>query len=163
MKASKFSEAQIAFVLKQAEDGTPVAEVCRKAGISDATFYNWRKKYAGLMPSEMKRLRQLEQENNKLSHDSTFAASMSWRYWKGFAMKWGFPATIRVDQGTEFVSRDLDLWAYPRGVTLDFSRPGKPTDNSFTESFNGKFRSGCLNTHWFLSLDDARQKMEDLA
>ena len=66
MKASKFTEAQIAFVLRQAEEGTPIAEVCRKAGISDATFYNWRKKYAGLMPSEMKRLRQLEDENGKL-------------------------------------------------------------------------------------------------
>ncbi len=66
MKASKFSEAEIAFVLKQAEDGTPVGKVCRKAGISDATFYNWRKKYAGPMPSEMKRLRQLEEENAKL-------------------------------------------------------------------------------------------------
>jgi putative transposase len=66
MKASKFTEAQIAFVLKQAEGGTPVPEVCRKAGISDAFFYNWRKKYAGLMPSEMKRLRQLEEENAKL-------------------------------------------------------------------------------------------------
>jgi len=65
-KASKFTEAQIAFVLKQAQDGAPVAEVCRKAGISDATFYNWRKKYAGLMPSEMKRLRQLEDENARL-------------------------------------------------------------------------------------------------
>src|SRR5438874_11499417 len=65
MKASKFSEAQIAFVLKQAA-GSAVAEVCRKAGISEATFYNWRKKYAGLMPSEMKRLRQLEEENGKL-------------------------------------------------------------------------------------------------
>jgi len=52
--------------VKQAEDGTPIGEVCRKAGISDATFYNWRKKYAGLMPSEMKRLRQLEEENAKL-------------------------------------------------------------------------------------------------
>ena len=66
MKASKFSEAQIAFVLKQAEDGTTVGEVCRKAGISEATFYNWRKRYAGLMPSEVKRLRQLEDENNRL-------------------------------------------------------------------------------------------------
>lgn len=66
MKASKFSEAQIAFVLKQAEDGTPIAEVCRKAGIGQATFYNWRKKYAGLMPSEMKRLKQLEDENSRL-------------------------------------------------------------------------------------------------
>jgi putative transposase len=53
MKASKFSEAQIAFVLKLAEDGTAIGEVCRKAGISEATFNNWRKKYAGLMPSEM--------------------------------------------------------------------------------------------------------------
>jgi transposase InsO family protein len=49
-----------------------------------------------------------------------------------------------------------------RGVILDFSRPGKPTDNSFIESFNGKFRNECLNTHWFLSLDDARQKMEEV-
>lgn len=66
MKRSKFSEAQIAFVLKQAKDGTTIAEVCRAAGISDATFYAWRKKYAGLMPSEMRRLRQLEDENGKL-------------------------------------------------------------------------------------------------
>lgn len=66
MKASKFTEAQSAFMLKQAADGTPVADVCRKAGISDATFYNWRKKYACLMPSEMRRLRQLEDENAKL-------------------------------------------------------------------------------------------------
>jgi putative transposase len=69
----------------------------------------------------------------------------------------GFPAAIRVDQGTEFVSRDLDLWAYQRGVTLDFSRPGKPTDNAFIESFNGKFRAECLNAHWFMSLDDAHR------
>ena len=66
MKASKFSDAQKAFILKQTDDGTPVAEVCRKAGISQATFFNWRKKYAGLMPSEMKRLRELEEENNRL-------------------------------------------------------------------------------------------------
>ena len=66
MKRSKFSEAQIAFVLKQADDGTSVGEVCRMAAISEATYYNWRKKYAGLMPSEMKRLGQLEEENAKL-------------------------------------------------------------------------------------------------
>ena len=57
---------QIAFALKQAEVGTPVEEVCRKLGISDATFYNWRKKYGGLGPSELRRLKQLEEENNKL-------------------------------------------------------------------------------------------------
>ncbi len=66
MKRSKFSEAQIAFVLKQAEEGTTIGEVCRKTGISEATFYAWRKRYAGLMPSEMRRLRQLEDENTKL-------------------------------------------------------------------------------------------------
>jgi putative transposase len=73
----------------------------------------------------------------------------------------GYPKTIRVDQGSEFVSRDLDLWAYQRGVTLDFSRPGKPTDNAFIEAFNGRFRAECLNAHWFLTLDDARSKLED--
>jgi putative transposase len=52
----------------------------------------------------------------------------------------GYPKTIRVDQGTEFVSRDLDLWAYAKGVTLDFSRPGKPTDNAFAEAFNSRVR-----------------------
>lgn len=73
----------------------------------------------------------------------------------------GYAKTIRVDQGSEFVSRDLDLWAYQKGVVLDFSRPGKPTDNAFIESFNGKLRAECLNAHWFLSLDDARMKMEE--
>jgi putative transposase len=73
----------------------------------------------------------------------------------------GYPRTIRVDQGSEFISRDLDLWAYQKGVVLDFSRPGKPTDNAFIESFNGKFRAECLNAHWFMSLDDARAKMEE--
>jgi putative transposase len=72
----------------------------------------------------------------------------------------GYPASIRVDQGSEFISRELDLWAYMKGVTLDFSRPGKPTDNAFIESFNGKFRLECLNQHWFMSLDDAVRKCE---
>ncbi len=66
MKRSKFTDAQIAFILRQAEEGTPIAEVCRKAGIAEATFYNWRKKYGGLMPSEMKRLKQLDEENARL-------------------------------------------------------------------------------------------------
>ena len=66
MKTSKFSETQIAYILRQAEDGTAIGEVCRTAGISEATFYNWRKKYGGLLPSEMRRLKQLEDENSKL-------------------------------------------------------------------------------------------------
>ena len=72
----------------------------------------------------------------------------------------GRPRTIRVDNGPEFISKDVDLWAYWNHVTLDFSRPGKPTDNAYIESFNGRFRQECLNEHWFLSLDDAREKVE---
>ncbi len=66
MKKSRFSEQQIAFILKQGDDGTSVEEVCRKAGISQQTYYRWRKKYAGLMPSEVRRLKQLEEENARL-------------------------------------------------------------------------------------------------
>ena len=66
MKKSRFSEKQIAFILKQGDDGTSVEEVCRKAGISQQTYYRWRKKYAGLMPSEVGRLKQLEEENARL-------------------------------------------------------------------------------------------------
>ena len=66
MKASKFTDAQKAFIIKQGEEGAPVAEICRKAGISQATYFNWKKKYAGLLPTEMKRLKQLEDENSRL-------------------------------------------------------------------------------------------------
>jgi putative transposase len=62
--------------------------------------------------------------------------------------------------GSEFISKALDQWAYENNVILDFSRSGKPTDNAYIESFNGSFRDECLNMHWFLSLDDARQKIE---
>jgi len=66
MKASKFTEAQKAFVLKQGEEGTPVAEICRKAGISQATDFDWKQRYGGLLPDEMRRLKQLEDENARL-------------------------------------------------------------------------------------------------
>jgi putative transposase len=76
------------------------------------------------------------------------------------ALDVGYPGTIRLDNRPEFISKELDLWAYMHDVTLDFSRPGKPTDNAFIESFNDKFRGECLNTNWFLSLDEARAKCE---
>ena len=70
------------------------------------------------------------------------------------------PKQIVVDNGPEFTSRVLDAWAYQNRVELHFIRPGKPVDNAFIESFNGKFRDECLNQHWFLDLDDARTKIE---
>lgn len=66
MKASKFTDAQKAFIIKQNEDGSPVAEICRKAWISQATYFNWKTKYASLLPSEMRRLGELEAENSRL-------------------------------------------------------------------------------------------------
>ena len=70
------------------------------------------------------------------------------------------PERIQVDNGSEFISKVLDRWAYDQHVTLDFSRPGKPTDNPYSESFNGSFRDECLNVQWFLSLTDAQEKIE---
>ena len=70
------------------------------------------------------------------------------------------PRSITVDHGTEFTSRALEDWAYRRGVQLDFIRPGKPVENAHIESFNGRLRDECLNVHQFVSLTDARQKIE---
>lgn len=66
MKKSRYTEEQIAFALKQAELGMPVNEVCRKLGVSEPTFYRWKSKFGGMLPSDMKRLKQLEEENAKL-------------------------------------------------------------------------------------------------
>ncbi len=71
------------------------------------------------------------------------------------------PKQIFVDNGSEFISKALDKWAYEHKVALAFSRPGKPTDNAYIESFNGSFRDECSNVHWFLSLEDARIKAQN--
>ncbi|WP_270448799.1 integrase core domain-containing protein, partial [Klebsiella pneumoniae] len=71
------------------------------------------------------------------------------------------PVRIQTDNGSEFISKSLDKWAYQHGVTMDFSRPGKPTDNPFIESLNGSLRDECLNIHWFLSLEDAQDKLDN--
>jgi putative transposase len=72
----------------------------------------------------------------------------------------GTPKRIYCDNGSEFTSRILDLWAYHNHVTMEFSRPGKPTDNGHIESFNGRLRDECLNAHWFRNLSDAKGKIE---
>ena len=72
----------------------------------------------------------------------------------------GYPTTIRVGNGSEFISRDLDLWAYANDVTLDFFRPGKLTDNGFIEAFNSKLGAECLNTYRFMGLADARENLD---
>lgn len=73
----------------------------------------------------------------------------------------GVPASLRIDNGPEFTSKVLDQWAYWNGVVLDFIRPGKPTDNAIMEAFNSRLRQECLNEHWFLSLADAQERVEE--
>lgn len=72
----------------------------------------------------------------------------------------GKPEELIVDHGPEFISKVLDQWAYENGVRIHFIEPGKPTQNAYTESFNGKFRDECLNMHWFRDLEDAKTKIE---
>ncbi len=70
------------------------------------------------------------------------------------------PKMIFCDNGSEFTSQIMDLWAYQNGVKIDFSRPGKPTDNAFVESFNGTLRAECLDTHWFATVAEAKESIE---
>ena len=72
----------------------------------------------------------------------------------------GVPKMLYCDNGSEFSSQAMDLWAYQNGVRIAFSRPGKPTDNAFVESFNGTFRAECLDAHWFTTLTETRQIVE---
>lgn len=103
MKKSKFTESQIAFALKQAESGTRVEEVCRKLGVSEATFYNWKKKYGGLGVSELRRLRQLEEENARLKQivaDLTLDKQMLQEVLKKSFEGWAITCDGRVAPGS---------------------------------------------------------------
>ncbi|WP_155402205.1 IS3 family transposase [Ralstonia solanacearum] len=330
----RFTEEQIIGVLKEAEAGLKPAELCRKHGISEATYYNWKAKFGGMTVSEAQRLKGLEQENNKLKRllaesmldnaalkdllsrklaspqakreavqilmtehamgvtracglvgisrslfhyeprrrvdDEALTGRMmaiaaqkrrygyrrihvllqreGWlanhkRIWRLYSkaglsvrkrrrkriaaverkplpvptgpnQSWsmdfvsdglaygrqfrclnvvddytrecvaievdtslpglrvkqvlerlkemrGLPASITVDNGPEFAGKVLDAWAYEAGVTLSFIRPGKPVENAYIESFNGRFRDECLNEHWFVSMRHARQLIEE--
>lgn len=146
MKASKFSDAQKAFIVKRGEEGVPVAEICREAGISQATYFKCRKKYAGLMPSEMKRLRELEQENalgdfNREGQGIEVAISiLALRVIRTLEriIEWrGQPVNSRVDNGPENVSAALQTWLQDVGSGWSISSPANrnrtPMSNVITE------------------------------
>jgi len=99
-------------------------------------------------------------ECRALEVDTSLAGARVVRVLERLGEAHGLPEQIMLDNGPEFASKVLDAWAYAHQVHLDFIRPGKPTDNGYIESFNGKFRDECLNCHWFTSLADARSLIE---
>jgi putative transposase len=133
---------------------TQANEIWAMDFVSDALFDGRRFRALTVVDAYTRECLAIEVDQG-LKADAVVATMERLTYLRGRA-----PGKIRVDNGPEFISRVLDHWAYRHGVTLDFSRPGKPTDNAFAESFNGRLRDECLNTHWFLSLADARAKIE---
>ena len=136
MKASKFSDAQKAFIIKQGEEGIGPNEV-------------WAMDFVHDQLAKGKKLRVLTVVAPFSRYVPVLDARFSYRGEDVVATldrvccRTGYPKTIRVDQGSEFISRDMDIWVYQRGVTLDFSHPGKPKDNAFIQAFNGRFRAEC--------------------
>jgi transposase InsO family protein len=132
------------------------------------SFYRWKKVYGGLGVGELPRVKQraltvvdaFTREALAIDVDQGIKGEQVVAAMARISSLRGAPKTIRVDNGPEFISKALDRWAYENGVTLDFGRPGRPTDNAFVESFNGRLRDECLNTHCFLSLAEARTKIE---
>ena len=102
----------------------------------------------------------LSRECPALEVDHSLTGQRVTRVLDRIALTRSLPEVITVDNGPEFISKALDAWAYANRVKLNFIQPGKPTQNSYIESFNGKFRDECLNEHVFITLEDARQKIE---
>ena len=120
MKKSKFTEQQICFALHQADTGTHVEEVCRKMGISQATFYNWKKKYSGLGSSELRRLRRLEEENQQLKkcNDPAFFAHIKRHIYK-MHLGFSFPVLGVVCGCCNACTTDLKYALHPARIQSD--------------------------------------------
>ena len=196
MKKKRFSVEQIVGILKPAEVGVPVGELVRKVGISEQTFYRWKKQYARLEIDPLRQLKRLERikpsapnqvwslgfvadqradgrrfraltvvdvytrESLAIESGESLTGEDVVRVLQRVQKNRGGTKRLFCDNGSEFSSPVLDLWAYQNGVKIDFSRPGKPTDNGHIESFNGTFRDECLNAYWFPTLGEARQIIE---
>jgi transposase-like protein len=163
------SEEEILRVLREAEAGETVVEVCRKHGISLQSFYLWKKKYSGLGLNELRELRQLRDENGKLKRlvaecltlhaDAALSGEKVATALDNVVASGGTPKSITMDNGTEFASKAMDLWAYNNGVHLDFIRSGQPVETGYIESFNGRLRDECLNVEVFFTVAYARRKL----
>lgn len=121
--------------------------------VSDSLFYG-RKFRALTIVDDYSR------ESPAIEVDTSLSGLRIARVLDRLAQTRGLPGIITVDNGPEFAGKALDEWAYRNGVKLNFIRPGKPVENAFIESFNGRFRDECLNEHWFSSLHEAREIIE---
>lgn len=142
-------------ILNQCEAGAKLTGLYQEHGMSEATFHEFRSNCGGIDASLLQRTNELESENHRLEKGTPKHA---W-YWKPSHHD-RCPDRIQIALGSEFVSRILDKWTFESKLTLDFSRPEKPTDNSLIESFYDSFRDEGLNSHCFLSPDDAREKID---
>jgi putative transposase len=147
MKKSKFTKAQILFALKQAETGV-------MDFVSDQLFNGKRFRALTIVDNYSHKCHAIL-VGQSIKGSDVVSVVEEIRIMKSIV-----PQRIQVDNGSEFISKDFDRWAYNNKVILDYSRPGKPTDNPFIESFNGSFRDECLNINRFLSLEDANKKIE---
>lgn len=99
-------------------------------------------------------------ESLAIEVDTSISGSRVARVLERIGFSRGFPRSIVMDNGPEFTGRALDAWAFGKGIKLDYIRPGKPVENAFVESFNGRFRDECLNDHWFVTLQEAQVRIE---
>jgi putative transposase len=176
MRRGRFTEDQIIGVLREHEAGVKTAELCRKHGISDATFYNWKAKYGGMTVSEAARLRaslacgrrfrmlnvidDYSRECLGCIVDTSLSGRRVVRELSAIAERRGLPCMVVSDNGTELTSHAVLAWCQDTGVEWHYIAPGKPQQNGFAESFNGRLRDECLNEHLFPSLAAARRIIE---
>ncbi|MEG3085124.1 integrase core domain-containing protein [Sphingomonas sp. PB2P12] len=142
MKRKQFLEEQIIGILKEAEGGAVVTDLCRRHGMSSATYYAWKAKFGGLEVSDAKRLRAFEEENARLKR--LLADTML-----------DNPVLSEVEGGTELASNAVLAWSGDAGVEWHYIAPGKPTQNGFVESFNGRMRNELLNETLFFTVRQA--------
>ena len=159
MKRTRFREEQIVGLLKEAEAGAKTPDLARRHGVSAATIYNWKAKYGGLEVSEAKRLRSLEGENAKLKlllANTSISGRRIERELTDLIKQRGKPGMIVSDNGTELTCNAVLAWCSEARINWHYIAPGKPMQNGYAESFNGRMRDELLNETLFMSLDHAR-------